>query len=114
MTVSPDVQYDKERQGGKTTTVRRTAVRETGVSRGLVDGPLKPPHHYGIGGFEGAFSWASIMPGNTCLSDSRWEFFSIWTASSLNNGRNYLYLFGAIYLLGAVYLFVFCLFINKM
>jgi len=46
-------------QTGKTTPIRRTAVRETGVSwhhGGLIEGPHEIPHisqHYRIEGFKG-------------------------------------------------------------
>ena len=66
-----------EPMDGKTTPIRRIAVRETGVSRhheGLIEGPPETPQtseHYRIEGFKGALNWAPIKYVERC----KYEFF---------------------------------------
>ena len=69
-------------QTGKTTAIRRVAVRETIASLGIklvhLRGALEllgPSQHYPIEGFKGALNWASIMLRVASLLDSRCIFF---------------------------------------
>ena len=67
---------------GKTTKIRRTAVRETGVSRqnrGQIGGPsetLRTSHHYVIEGTKGLINWATTVPRGSSLSNNQDIFLS--------------------------------------
>ena len=67
---------------GKTAAIRRTAVREAGVSRhhggpiGDTPETTRTSRYYRREGFkEGVLNWAPIMPRGVSASDSRFEFF---------------------------------------
>ena len=73
---------NKNNQTGKTTAIKRIAVRETIASLCIIGPqlkaplkPLGPSQHYDIWEFRGTFNWAPFLPKDTSLSDSRCKFF---------------------------------------
>ena len=67
---------------GNTTAIRRTAVRETGLSRyhgGKIEGPPDVPsasqHSIVLRGLRGFCNWVLFMPRGASLSDRKCEFF---------------------------------------
>ena len=77
------VQHSTLARLGKTTTIRRTAVRETGVSRhhdGSIECSSQTPRasqHYSIEEFKEFLHWDLIIPKDVSLSDSRGNFFRL-------------------------------------
>ena len=64
---------------GKATAIRRTAVRGTGVSQPLIEGPPEAPltsQHYGIEGFKGGFQSGPHYA-------ERRQFFEVFFSSNI-------------------------------